>query len=218
VRDTITWMIPILWPIDLINLPRRGPRPTLKAETSITLRVMQDFEVPDIAQPQRDPYGLIPRGQGADADVPPPPQEQAPAPEMSYAPDPQPMAPDYQQAPPAMEYAPPVMAYAPPPPPAMPYYVAPQPMFYGSVVIGPRAPMVAYGYGARGYYARPGVTAYGAYGAYGARPGVGVAPRAAYGYGYGARPTGGASMQARVGGGAALGRGAMAARGSYRGR
>ena len=30
VRDTVEWMIPILWPIDLLNLPRRGPRPTLK--------------------------------------------------------------------------------------------------------------------------------------------------------------------------------------------
>ena len=32
-RDTVTWMIPLLWPIDLINLPRRGPYPTLKEET-----------------------------------------------------------------------------------------------------------------------------------------------------------------------------------------
>src|SRR5215475_3662694 len=30
VRDTIEWMIPVLWPIDLINLPRRGPSPELK--------------------------------------------------------------------------------------------------------------------------------------------------------------------------------------------
>ena len=140
VRDTITWMIPILWPIDLINLPRRGPFPTLKAETPLTLRVMQDILVPDAAQPQRDPYGLIPRGQGADADVPPPPQEQEPAPQMSYAPD------EQQMAPPEEYPAPPVMAYAPPP--VMPYYVAPQPyyappppMFYGGITIGPRAPI-----------------------------------------------------------------------------
>ncbi len=38
VRDTVLWMIPVLWPIDLINLPRRGPRPTLKSETTLTLR------------------------------------------------------------------------------------------------------------------------------------------------------------------------------------
>jgi hypothetical protein len=29
VRDIVEWSIPILWPIDLLNLPRRGPRPTL---------------------------------------------------------------------------------------------------------------------------------------------------------------------------------------------
>ena len=58
VRDTVLWMIPVLWPIDLINLPRRGPRPTLKAETSLTLRVMDDIRVPVTAEPQRDPYGL----------------------------------------------------------------------------------------------------------------------------------------------------------------
>ena len=45
------WMIPVLWPIDLINLPRRGPRPTLKAETKLTLRVMDDFGIPT---PQED--------------------------------------------------------------------------------------------------------------------------------------------------------------------
>ena len=203
VRDTITWMIPILWPLDLINLPRRGPRPTLKAETPVTLRVMEDIEVPDVSQPQRDPYGLIPRAQGSDADVPPPPQDQEPAPETAYAPDQQQMAPEYQPAP-QEAYAPPVMAYAPPP--VMPYYVAPPPMVYGGIVIGPRAPMVAYG--PRGYYARPPVMAYG--------PRVGVAQRMPYGYG--ARPMGGATMQARMGGGAMLGRGGMAARGGFRGR
>ena len=204
VRDTITWMIPILWPLDLINLPRRGPFPTLKAETPLTLRVMQDIEVPDVSQPQRDPYGLIPRGQGADADVPPPPQEQEPAPETAYAPEEQPMAPPEEYP------APPVMAYAPPP--VMPYYVVPPPMFYGGVVIGARAPIAAYGYGRRGYLGRPPVMGYGAYGA---RPGN-VAPRMPYGYG--ARPMGGSTMPARVGGGAMLGRGSMASRGGYRGR
>ena len=48
VRDTVEWMIPVLWPIDLINLPRRGPRPTLKAETALTLRVMEDIQVPQV--------------------------------------------------------------------------------------------------------------------------------------------------------------------------
>lgn len=61
VRDTITWVIPVLWPIDLLNLPRRGPRPTLKAETALTLRVMEDIEVPVTPELRRDPYGLVPR-------------------------------------------------------------------------------------------------------------------------------------------------------------
>ncbi len=45
-RDTVEWLIPVLWPIDLINLPRRGPTPTLKAETKLTLKVMDDFGIP----------------------------------------------------------------------------------------------------------------------------------------------------------------------------
>ena len=46
VRDIVEWSIPILWPIDLLNLPRRGPRPTLKAETRLTLKIMDDLGVP----------------------------------------------------------------------------------------------------------------------------------------------------------------------------
>ena len=46
VRDTLAWMVPVLWPIDLINLPRRGPRPVLKAETRLTLKIMDDMDVP----------------------------------------------------------------------------------------------------------------------------------------------------------------------------
>jgi hypothetical protein len=46
VRETISWLIPILWPIDLINLPRRSPRPTLKAETQLTVKLMDDVELP----------------------------------------------------------------------------------------------------------------------------------------------------------------------------
>lgn len=46
VRDTLEWMVPVLWPIDLINLPRRGPRPVLKAETRLTLKIMDDLGVP----------------------------------------------------------------------------------------------------------------------------------------------------------------------------
>ncbi len=69
VRDVVEWSIPILWPIDVLNLPRRGPRPTLKGETRLTLKVMEDLEVP-AAQPFReepyaDPYGLMHRAPSA---------------------------------------------------------------------------------------------------------------------------------------------------------
>jgi hypothetical protein len=161
VRDTITWMIPILWPIDLINLPRRGPRPTLKAETALTLRVMEDIEVPTAPEPQRDPYGLVPRGSEGYA---PPPVDQQPAPEMSYAPPPPPF----------------FVAYAFPVVPYMPVVIAPPPVFYGPFVPAP----VAYG----GFLLGPvaPVAFYGGY--YGPRPwvGYGYAPRP-YGYGYAGR-------------------------------
>ncbi len=87
VRDIVEWSIPILWPIDLLNLPRRGPRPTLKGETRLTLKVMDDIQVPDLSVPQ--PAGLQQRAAPA-AYVAPDPQ---PAPtEQSYAPEPAPVA------------------------------------------------------------------------------------------------------------------------------
>jgi hypothetical protein len=172
VRDTVLWMIPVLWPIDLLELPRRGPRPTLKEETMMTLRLMQDVEVPDVAEPERDPNGLIKRGEN---DYPPMPQQEAP-PQQAY----EPPAPD-------MGYAPaPEMAYAPPPP-VVPYAYAPMayPVFPPLVVgIGGYGGYGAYrGYG--GYGVRPGV-AYGR-GVYGARPGMGYAPRVGYSGGFGGR-------------------------------
>jgi hypothetical protein len=45
-RDAVEWMIPVLWPIKIITLPTRGPYPTLKGETRIALRLMEDIEVP----------------------------------------------------------------------------------------------------------------------------------------------------------------------------
>src|ERR1700761_8553360 len=72
VRDTVEWMIPILWPIDLINLPRRGPRPTLREETRLTLKVMDDLGIPDVAPPPQEPSGLYRRPSNYN----PPPQDQ----------------------------------------------------------------------------------------------------------------------------------------------
>ena len=52
-RDAIEWMIPLLWPWKLVSLPARGPRPTLKGETQVTLRLMDDVEVPLAATASR---------------------------------------------------------------------------------------------------------------------------------------------------------------------
>jgi hypothetical protein len=49
-RDVVEWMIPPLWPWKVIMLPARGPRPTLKGETVLQLRVMDDVEIPQLAQ------------------------------------------------------------------------------------------------------------------------------------------------------------------------
>jgi hypothetical protein len=176
VRDAVLWSIPILWPVDLIMLPMRGPRPTLKEETRLTLKVMDDLAVPDTPQPQRDPYGLTQR---------PPLAEDTPPPQMSQQPEP-PATADYApQQPPAPVYVapPPVYAYAPPPPPIYAYG--------GGAVIGVYGGYGrAYGYAGgptyRGY--RPAPRPYGyagpprAYGYAGAQRGYAPAPR---GYGYG---------------------------------
>jgi len=45
-RDTVEWLIPPLWPWKVLTLPRRGPRPTLKGEEQITMRLMDDIDVP----------------------------------------------------------------------------------------------------------------------------------------------------------------------------
>ena len=44
-RDAVEWAIPVLWPIKVLTLPARGPFPTLKGETRMTLRLMEDLEV-----------------------------------------------------------------------------------------------------------------------------------------------------------------------------
>jgi hypothetical protein len=42
-RDTVEWLLPPLWPWKVLTLPARGPRPTLKGEVRVTLRVMDDM-------------------------------------------------------------------------------------------------------------------------------------------------------------------------------
>jgi len=73
-RDVVEWMIPVMWPIKILNLPRRGPYPALKGESRLSLRLMEDVVVPGTmparaavpsppwAQPTKyipSPYGLL---------------------------------------------------------------------------------------------------------------------------------------------------------------
>jgi hypothetical protein len=46
-RDAVEWMIPVLWPIKVLTLPARGPRPALKGETRVELRLMEDMLIPE---------------------------------------------------------------------------------------------------------------------------------------------------------------------------
>jgi hypothetical protein len=63
-RDVVEWMIPPLWPWKIIMLPARGPRPTLKGETPVSMRLMDDVVIPQSAlaewhrfgQPSSDAY------------------------------------------------------------------------------------------------------------------------------------------------------------------
>jgi hypothetical protein len=48
-RDTVEWLIPPLWPWKVLTLPAKGPRPTLKGEEQITVRLMDDIDVPRAA-------------------------------------------------------------------------------------------------------------------------------------------------------------------------
>lgn len=45
-RDAALWAIPLFWPVKLCTLPARGPFPTLKGESRLGLRLMEDMEVP----------------------------------------------------------------------------------------------------------------------------------------------------------------------------
>jgi hypothetical protein len=49
-RDAVEWMLPPLWPWKVIMLPARGPEPALKGESVMTLRLMDDVQVPQVAQ------------------------------------------------------------------------------------------------------------------------------------------------------------------------
>jgi hypothetical protein len=56
-RDVVEWMFPPLWPWKVISLPFRGPRPTLKGEEPLQLRLMDDIILPQsLIHPDRPPY------------------------------------------------------------------------------------------------------------------------------------------------------------------
>jgi len=56
-RDVVEWMLPPLWPWKVISLPFRGPRPTLKGEEPLELRLMDDIVLPQsVMHPDRPPY------------------------------------------------------------------------------------------------------------------------------------------------------------------
>lgn len=60
-RDVVEWLIPPLWPWKVLSLPARGPRPTMKGEEPMVLRLMDDIVVPRpmsaaIGHADRPPY------------------------------------------------------------------------------------------------------------------------------------------------------------------
>ena len=52
-RDTVEWLLPPLWPWKVLTLPARGPRPALKGEEQITVRLMDDIDVPRVGTSSR---------------------------------------------------------------------------------------------------------------------------------------------------------------------
>jgi hypothetical protein len=149
VKDTVEWMIPVLWPIDLINLPRRGPAPELKAETRLTVKLLDDFGIPTKQEVQHQPE-LISRYNYADNTTP----QQAPA----YQPTPAAIQQAYTQAP-----APIQQAYAQPSPTTVVVVqapapaAAPAPVTYNNYSAPPQPVYLPYGYPPAPYwtYYRP---------------------------------------------------------------
>ena len=97
VRDTVEWLIPVLWPIDLINLPRRGPVPVLKAETRLKLKLMDDLGIPTQDDFPRQ-QALIERNPPQQQQYVPTPQQYAPQPQQQYSPQQQAYAAPPQQS------------------------------------------------------------------------------------------------------------------------
>ncbi len=142
VKDTVTWLIPVLWPVDLINLPRRGPRPVLAPETRLTLELMDDLGIlQEDAQQVQQPLqraALIERQQPQQEYAQQPVQQPAPVQQQAYQPAP------VQQAPPTQVFYQTFQApqqYAP-----QPQYQQPQQQQQTVIVQQPAYPPPVYRY------------------------------------------------------------------------
>ncbi len=154
-RDAIEWMIPLLWPIDLINLPRRGPYPVLKPETRLTVMLLDDLGIPTKSEVQHQPEPIS-RYNYADQE-----SRQQLAPIERVQPASAPIERSYAQLPIQQAYAQPnptvVVVQAPAPAPVV---VQQPPVIYGyppGPYGYPPPPPMGYGYPpvAYGYYYRP---------------------------------------------------------------
>jgi hypothetical protein len=63
-RDVAEWLLPPLWPWKVIMLPARGPRPKLKGETVLSLRLMDDVQLPQTATTYGPGWHFFGRPQG----------------------------------------------------------------------------------------------------------------------------------------------------------
>ena len=64
-RDVVEWLLPPLWPWKVVMLPARGPRPKLKGETVLSLRLMDDVSIPQVAQTYGPGWHFFNRMSGA---------------------------------------------------------------------------------------------------------------------------------------------------------
>jgi hypothetical protein len=62
-RDVAEWMLPPMWPWKVLMLPARGPKPKLKGETTLSLRLMDDVQITTGPQAsRRQPVQFDPQG------------------------------------------------------------------------------------------------------------------------------------------------------------
>ena len=59
-RDAAEWLFPPLWPWKIVSLPARGPRPELKGEVPVTVRLMEDVSIPQVAASAWRRFGPTP--------------------------------------------------------------------------------------------------------------------------------------------------------------